>query len=58
MNVALIAVIFLAVAGLVGAVLSPTEAEVRAGQEAPAADTGHDDHGHGGHGHSDHGHGH
>ena len=61
MNVALIAVIFLAVAGIIGAFLQPTEAEIRASQAAPPANNddhghAHGDHGHGGH--DDHGHGH
>ena len=49
MNVALIAVIVLFAATIVGALLKPTEAEVNAAN-APAAPEA-DSHGHGAHGH-------
>ncbi|HEX4998713.1 MAG TPA: hypothetical protein VFY29_10830 [Terriglobia bacterium] len=47
MNVAVIGVIFLFVAGIIGALLKPTEAEIRAQAAAPAPAA--DDHGHSGH---------
>ena len=56
MNPATIAVLFLAIATVLGMVLQPTEAEVKAGNAAPAAPD--DGHGRGGHGGHDHGHGH
>ena len=52
MQEALIALVVLAAATLIGAVLSPTEAQRQAMAPQPAAAPVHDD------GHGDHGHGH